>query len=242
MDRSNTWLDERGARQIDLYVRSADAILPARDTIIQILVDVFRYHFGDRSGLSVLDLGCGDGIVTERMWMAHPANTHWLMDGSSTMLEKAKQRLVGKSVSFLHQSFESYIDVAAEDAKYDCVFSVNAIHHLDYIDKKRLFAKLYRELKHGGLFLNSDPVLPVSGSSEEWQFSMWRDWIAGQVVRDGRTAEHVEDDDLPTLYKQKPENKPSTLFAQLQALEQIGFRDVDCLFKYGIFAVFGATK
>ena len=242
MDRSNTWLDERGARQIDLYVRSADTILPERSTIIQILVDVFRYHFGERTGLSVLDLGCGDGIVTERIWAAHPANTYCLVDGSSAMLEKARLRLTGESFSFLCQPFESYIDAATEDARYDCIFSVNAIHHLGFGDKQKLYAKLYRELKHGGLFLNSDPVLPSSERSEEWQFCMWRDWIANRIAREGRTTEHIERDDLPAVYKHKPENKPSALFAQLQALEQIGFRDVDCLFKYGVFAVFGATK
>jgi len=38
------------------------------------------------------------------------------------------------------------------------------------------------------------------------------------------------------------ENKPSGLFNQLQLLSRIGFRDVDCFYRYGIFSIFGGTK
>jgi tRNA (cmo5U34)-methyltransferase len=34
-------------------------------------------------------------------------------------------------------------------------------------------------------------------------------------------------------------NKPDTLEDQLEALSETGFRDVDCYYKNGIFAVFG---
>ncbi|MFW5807424.1 MAG: hypothetical protein ACOCWH_00040 [Spirochaetota bacterium] len=38
------------------------------------------------------------------------------------------------------------------------------------------------------------------------------------------------------------ENKPSTLGSQLEMLEEIGFRDVDCYLKKGIFDMFGGNK
>ena len=47
---------------------------------------------------------------------------------------------------------------------------------------------------------------------------------------------------LLSFYKKKLENKPSGLVEQLRLLEDIGFRDVDCFYKYGIFALFGGTK
>ncbi len=49
-------------------------------------------------------------------------------------------------------------------------------------------------------------------------------------------------DDLPSIYKNKEENKPDTLISQLDLLNDIGFKDVDCFYKYGIFAVFGGAK
>lgn len=38
------------------------------------------------------------------------------------------------------------------------------------------------------------------------------------------------------------DNLPDTLDAQLESLEKVGFKDVDCYFKYGIFSVFGGFK
>lgn len=49
-------------------------------------------------------------------------------------------------------------------------------------------------------------------------------------------------DNLPDIYKSKEENQPSNLFDQLDLLIKIGFKDVDCFFKYGIFALFGGIK
>jgi tRNA (cmo5U34)-methyltransferase len=63
-----------------------------------------------------------------------------------------------------------------------------------------------------------------------------------QLAAQGRTAEIGAHDGLPDLYKSKKDNNPSPLFDQLQVLEKTGFKDVDCFFKYGIFALFGGTK
>ena len=47
---------------------------------------------------------------------------------------------------------------------------------------------------------------------------------------------------IPSLYKNNLDDRPSGLWDQLQALCRCGFRDVDCFYKYSIFAVFGGTK
>ena len=55
-------------------------------------------------------------------------------------------------------------------------------------------------------------------------------------------ANHGKYDNIPSLYKNNLEGRPSGLWDQLQALSRCGFRDVDCFYKYSIFAVFGGTK
>ena len=97
-------------------------------------------------------------------------------------------------------------------------------------------------MNSGGLFINYDVVQPSSARSEQWQFSMWRDWMNEQLAARGNTAELGRHDGLPDLYKSKQDNQPSPLADQLLVLEKIGFKDVDCFFKYGIFALFGGTK
>jgi tRNA (cmo5U34)-methyltransferase len=164
------------------------------------------------------------------------------MDGSEFMLEKAEQRLSGQGVFFIAQTFQDYLDKPPEFGKYDFVYSANAIHHLDPFEKKRLYFRVFEELKAGGLFVNSDPVVPSSERSEQWQFNLWIDWIREIVRERNFSIEPGMIESVPSEYKKKSENKPSGLIEQLEMLQKIGFQDVDCFYKYGIFALFGGTK
>ena len=239
-DAANTWVTGTAVEKVDQYVSSVDAIIVERERTIKLLLDLFRYHFGEKENLRILDLGCGDGAITERLRAAHPNHMFHLLDGSAEMIEKAKARLRGNRAGLVCQSFEKYLDLPAQVKAYDFVFSSLAIHHLDSLAKSRLYAKLFRELAPGGLFVNIDVVLPNSERSERYQFNMWLDWMNERLAQTGgKVGKH---DHLPAAYKSKPENQPSGLFEQLQALRQVGFRDVDCFYKYGIFAMFGGTK
>ena len=237
-DTSNTWLT--GAAQAEGYVSSADVIIVERQRTMKLLADIFGYHFGGETGLHVLDLGGGDGIITQCLQERHPDNVFYLLDGSADMLEKARQRLEGDKVTFIQQTFEEYLDAPPEDQRYDFIFSSNAIHHLDFVGKSRMYAKLFRECKFGGVFINIDVVRATSERSERWQFAMWEDWMDERLAQVG--GEAGTHDGLPDAAKAKPENKPSGLFDQLELLEKVGFRDVDCYYKYGVFAMFGGTK
>jgi tRNA (cmo5U34)-methyltransferase len=129
-----------------------------------------------------------------------------------------------------------------ESGKYDFIYSTNAVHHLDLSEKKGLYFRIFQELKPGGLFVNSDPVVPSSERSENWQFNPWMDWIR-EIVQDRQlTIEPKIIESVPAEYKKKPGNKPSGLLEQLEILQEIGFQDVDCFYKYGIFTLFGGTK
>ncbi|MFC1737288.1 class I SAM-dependent methyltransferase, partial [Candidatus Hydrogenedentota bacterium] len=209
---------------------------------IKILADLFSYHFEVPEGLSLLDLGCGDGILSTHINDRYPGNQFHLIDGSQEMIEKANEKLRGNHVSFACQTFEDYIGVPAVMSSYDFVYSANAIHHLDLAGKRQLYTKVYQEMRPSGLFVNIDPVLPASKRAETLQFRMWTDWINENLTQLGMGEKVGAYDGLPEGYKQAEENKPSGLADQLQALEEAGFNDVDCLFKYGIFAVFGGTK
>jgi len=227
---------------IDFYSRSANIIMLERQRCIRILLEIVAFHFKDLSGLNILDLGCGDGIITKLIREKAPDNNFHLIDASEEMLGKAKVNLNDDKMSFHHLTFEDYCESQSEDCKYDLVFSANAIHHLDFIKKSALFAKIYKELKFGGLFFNIDPVHPASKYSEEIQFAIWRNWMNEKLEETGPREDIGKYDNIPSVYKNNAENKPSGLWEQLDLLGQCGFRDVDCFYKYSIFAVFGGTK
>ena len=241
-DPSNTWLTEEGKRQVDYYTSSKGVILVERKRTTQILFDLFRYHFDTTTPQRILELGCGDGEMALQFLEKFPGNELYLMDGSDDMLSMARHNLKGANLHFIKKTFEEYVSDESESFKYNLVYSSNAIHHLDFLGKSQLYARIFRELVHGGMFIIIDVVLPPSERSEKYQFKMWVEWV-NQTLKDiGRDDEIGKHDGLPDVYKAKAENQPSGLFEQLDALRKCGFRDVDCFYKYGVFAVFGGIK
>jgi tRNA (cmo5U34)-methyltransferase len=239
----NTWLSSNSKELIEYYMNAADVIVVERERSIKLLLDIFSCHFKGRNNLRGLDLGCGDGIITKSFHDKYPDHHYSLMDGSADMIERAKAKLHGaKNTTFIHQSFEEFIDTEGANTTYDFIFSSNAIHHLDAIGKAKLYFKIYLTLNADGLFINYDVVQPATERSEQWQFEMWRQWINEALIKKGRSEDVGKHDGLPDLYKSKQDNHPGPLIDQLQILEKIGFRDVDCFFKYGIFALFGGIK
>jgi tRNA (cmo5U34)-methyltransferase len=231
-NQKNAWDGAWDGTKADAYINSADVVAVERRRLIKILSDLYRYRFGNKNGLMLLDIGCGDGILSKYIQSKSPENTFYLLDGSYRMLEKAKQNVQGPNVFYIHQTFEEYMAAEADDARYDFIYSANAIHHLDLASKCRLYAKIFQELKEGGLFINIDPVLPSSELSEQWQFNMWRDWMNETLNNCGLNDQVDKYNDFPLQYKMKSENKPSSLFDQMQALGEVGFEDVDCFYKY----------
>jgi tRNA (cmo5U34)-methyltransferase len=229
---------------VNFYTDSANLIVLERQRSIRILLEIVAFHFPSLSGLHILDLACGEGLITKYVRDKSPDNHFHLVDASEEMLGKAKANLSGgkSNVSFGHMTFEDYTASQLEGCKYDLVFSANAIHHLNLTQKTALFAKIYRELKHGGLFLNIDAVHPSSAHSEEIQFQLWRNWMNETLEKNGKESDIGKYDGIPSLYKDNLEEQPSGLWDQLQSLSKCGFRDVDCFYKYSIFAVYGGTK
>ncbi len=231
-----------GCEELKDYVKYADLLVIERKRTLIILERLFNYHFSVKKGLILLDLGCGDGVLTKYIQSKHPYNTFHLLDSSEFMIDKAKQNLAGDNFIFIKETFEDYINRSVNDVKYDFIYSANAIHHLDIVEKQQLYAKTFKDLKYGGMFINMDPVLPTSDKSEKWQFNLWIDWMNEKVSDRGLNIDTKLINSVPTDYKLKEENKPSDLFDQIRILNEIGFRDVDCFYKYGIFSVFGGTK
>jgi tRNA (cmo5U34)-methyltransferase len=84
--------------------------------------------------------------------------------------------------------------------------------------------------------VNIDVVAPPTQALDDWYMQMWREWIGANAQDPGRYLGTTK------LYKENPDNKPDTLSAQLRALEDAGFKNVDCHHKFGIFAMFGGSK
>jgi tRNA (cmo5U34)-methyltransferase len=237
----NNWLNE-DREQIEYYVSSKDIILVEREKQLLIMLDVFNAYFDRKENLAFLDIGCGDGALTRLVHGLFPSNTFHLLDGSKTMLDKARENIKAEKAVFIHSTFDEFFSPARDECAYDFIFSSMAIHHVEHHKKAELFSRIFTLLKHGGLFINIDVVLPSSMKTESIQFKMWVNAVNGKLKSLNRDKEIGTHDGLPAVYKGKPENKPSSLGSQLRMLEETGFRDVECWFKQGVFATFGGIK
>ncbi|RJQ49078.1 MAG: class I SAM-dependent methyltransferase [Nitrospiraceae bacterium] len=223
------------------YRDNADIFIVERKRLFEIMKSFYRYFIYSREQKSILDLGCGDGIITHNLLEIDASISATLVDPSSDMMSKARERFSGyNNINFVQASFQDLLKSDIIPRDFDFIVSSMAIHHLDMDNKKRLFNFIFIHLKKGGYFMNIDTVLPPADNLEHWYFRMWNEWVDNK-----KNALGLERDifsDLTRRYKDAAENKPDTLEDQLNALRDIGFKGLDCFYKYGIFSVFGGKK
>lgn len=223
------------------YRDNADVFIVERRRMLAILQAFYIHFVKDGPPKAMLDLGCGDGIVTAAIADVDPSISATLVDGSSDMLKRAKEKLAGlKDARLVLASFEDLLLQDSIGSVYDFIASSLAIHHLTLDEKSSLLRYAYDHLKPGGHFVNIDVVLAQSETLEQWYLSLWRNWIDERKRALGLEGEQFES--VIEGYKDNRDNKPDTLNSQLDALHSAGFKDVDCYYKYGIFAMFGGRK
>jgi len=223
------------------YRDNADIFIVERRRMLAILRSFYLHFLKHGTHKTMLDLGCGDGIVTSAIADVGDSISPTLVDGSEDMLMKARERFRGlKTARYVHASFQEMLQQDILDQTFDFIASSLAIHHLTMDEKTALFKKVHTHLNTGGYFVNIDVILAPSESLEQLYLSLWKDWIDEQKTARGITGNQF--DDIIQRYKDAKENKPDTLDDQLQALRNIGYQDVDCYCKYGIFTMFGGRK
>lgn len=223
------------------YREEADVYIVERRRLLETLKSFYGHFLANKPDNRVLDLGSGDGIVISELLTISSFINATLIDGSADMLNKAKERLKDfKKLHFICASFQDILNKKVALEKYDFIVSSLAIHHLTMEEKAALFKTVYAHLNMDGYFLNIDVVLAPADALEQWYLRLWRQWIKERKALLGIKGNQY--DDIIRRYKDNTDNKPDTLEAQLAALQTTGFRDVDCFYKYGVFAMYGGRK
>ena len=95
-----------------------------------------------QAGERILDLGCGDGQLTERL--AHSGAIITGVDADPRMVKAAKSRGIGA-----HHAMAERLPL--DDASFDAVFSNAALHWVR--DQDAMMAEVRRVLRRGGRFV-----------------------------------------------------------------------------------------
>jgi tRNA (cmo5U34)-methyltransferase len=221
------------------YLDKADIYIVERRKMFW-FASSFLAHFFDRAKpIKLLELGCGDGVLTEELLKVNKAISATLVDGNEGMLQKARERLKNfDNLEFIKATFQDILHNAVELDKYDFCVSSMAIHHLNLREKASLFQCIASRLSPGGHFIDIDVVLPPSKELESWYFEIWMSWM-NQMMKLRNVTDEVPEDQIRRYKDSASMNQPDTLASQLTALEKAGFVDVDCYLKNGVFVVFG---
>ncbi len=226
---------------VQQYRDNADIYIMERRRMFEIMKSCYRHFISGMNSPDILDLGCGDGIITHELLCIDTSIRATLIDGSDDMLSRAKERLKDfSSVDFQHITFQDLLTKGRLDKMYHFIVSAQAIHHLSSDEKSELYEMMLAHLHPDGFFMNIDVTIAPDDSLEQWYMTLWKEWIDNE-----KRVLAMEGDpfhDVITRYKEAGENRPDTLEEQLRMLKDAGFRNVDCFYKYGIFTVFGGMK
>lgn len=230
------WADSEFSQS---YRNEADIYLPFRKRFIDVSKSLYMHYISKNNEATILDLGCGDGLLIEELSKSLQHLNATLVDGSIDMLNAAQKRLKNKgNLFFINASFQELLSGKTQTGSFNFIHSSLAVHHLSLQEKISLYAFIYKHLLPGGFFVIYDVTVPPSEELENWYLYLWRQWIKEHP--DKVHAENLLG--IPDQYKGNPDNTPDTLSSQIDALKNIGYQNVDCYFKYGIFALFGGSK
>ena len=195
------------------YLRERDAI-PHRVEGLEVLLELLP-----KKVERVLDLGTGDGNTLALVLSAHPQAQGIGIDLGDEMLRHARERFAGDERVELRQH-DMDNPLPADLDGFDAIVSSFAIHHLLPERQRALYGEIFERLRPGGVFLNAEHV---ASRSDELHVEF--------LAAINKTPE--QDD---------PSNKLVLVETQLQWLDEIGYRNADCFWKWRELAVFGGSK
>jgi len=188
-----------------------------------------------------LDIGSGDGVMSELVLSLHPQAEAVLVDFSPPMLERAELRLarVDARWQIVRGDLSEPTWAGALPAgSYDAAVSAFAIHHLPAARKRALFGELYELLEPGAMFVNMDYVAIEGPLRGVWDEEMLANAVRAERERGGSRSEA----ELEDLFDDDEDDRPDSVGDQLRWLREAGFADAEVHFKWAEAAVLGAIK
>ncbi|MCA9859587.1 MAG: class I SAM-dependent methyltransferase [Thermomicrobiales bacterium] len=192
----------------------------------------------------VLDLGSGSGVLAGAILDRFPDAEMLLADFSEPMLEVARHRFPSPphALRIVDFSQEAWVAQVSDHAPFDAVVSGFAIHHQPDVSKRRIYAEIFHLLAPGAPFIHIEHV----SSATPWIEHQFNELLVDRMyaydrdIGGGRTREQVATD---YVYRpDKAANILAPLEIQLEWLREIGYRDVDCLFKIYELCLFIGRK
>jgi SAM-dependent methyltransferase len=196
----------------------------------------------------IIELCCGQGLLSKAMLDRFPFRSVRALDGSPTMMKAASTLLGRYGERFQVEQFDLRERAWRRFPRPVAgVVSSLAIHHLTADEKRTLFADIAKVLVPGGVFVIADIVEPVGSWSVRVAGKAWDDAVRKRSLGldgtlDGFRKFQAVHWNLFTAPEPDPFDKPSPLLDQCQRLKEAGFADVDVFWMLAGHAIFGGRK
>ena len=110
-------------------------------------------------GLKLLDLGCGTGLELDEIFKVNPTIMVTGIDIAKKMTDKLLDKYKNRS-NQINIINESYLEYNIGEDIYDVALSVQTLHHFTHKEKTKIFSKIFRSLKHNGIYVETDYIAP----------------------------------------------------------------------------------
>jgi ubiquinone/menaquinone biosynthesis C-methylase UbiE len=224
------------------FLNERTLLIPDRQRQLEVMLRILR--FAPRPPRRILDLGAGDAILLATVLAAFPEAEGVAVDFSPLMLEQAQSRLArfGPRAATVEADLQTPAWRQRVEGPFDVVVSGFAIHHLTHERKRALYREIHELVPDGGVFLNAEHVSSPSSRIEQ----MFDDAMTDHLFqRRKEQGEDVTRDQVRREFLERPDRAANILAPvedQCQWLREIGFRDVDCFWKYFELAIFGGIR
>ena len=165
----------------------------------------------------VLELGVGTGTLTSLLLSSFPHAEVVGVDLSPGMIRRARAKLREHRdrVQLIAGPLQQF-----PEARFEVIVSALAIHHLANPEKWRLFRRVHRCLPDGGYFGDADDHLPEDPIFDT-RYAQIASMLPSPAGRAGAWSSPQE-----VWHGHERFDHPSTLSAELAALERAGFGHV----------------
>jgi tRNA (cmo5U34)-methyltransferase len=199
----------------------------------------------------LVDLCCGEGLLSRALLERFPRATVHAYDGSEAMLAHVRQALepfgsrVGtRQFDLADRSWRRFEDSHLPVRGF---VSSLAIHHLDGVEKRELFRDLFAALAPGGSLAIADLVQPQGVDAQRFAADCWEEAVRRRALELGGDLKPLEvfRAERWNFYAEPepdPFDKPSPLADQLGWLAEAGFVAVDVAWMKAGHAVFGGIR